>query len=105
MRLANSKAADGVAWKIQVEELARAFAPQVREGRALDDTELPLRRWLAVPTGVGTRVLRRTLVAFGELLKMVASAARPGRSALEGGFGFFARRGPLNGFIDYDSEV
>src|SRR3989442_14088895 len=105
MRLANSKTADSVAWKIQVEEPAGAFAPQVRKRRALHDAELPLRRWLAVPTGVGTRVLRRTLVALGELLKMVASAARPGRSALEGGFGFFARRRRLNAFIEDHSDV
>ena len=90
MRLANGEAADSIAWKIQIEKLARAFAPQVLKRRALHDAELPL---------------VEIAVSAGAFLKMVARAARPGSGALEGGFGYFTRRGRLNAFIQDHGDV
>src|SRR5260370_354611 len=90
MRFANSEAANGVARKIQIEKLARAFAAQIGKRRALHNSKLPL---------------GKIAIASGLFEEISASAARPGGGALERGLGFFARGRRLNAFIEDHSNI
>src|SRR5258708_1857624 len=90
MGFANGEAADGVAWKIQVEKLTRTFATQISKRRALHNTELPLAEISVAPR------------AF---LKMDARALRPLRRALERDFRFVAGRGCFDALIEDHGNV
>ena len=91
VRLANSKAADGVTWKIELEKLAGALAAQIRKSGALYDAELPL--------------LRRLAIFLSGFLKTFAGAASPSRGALQRGFSLVARRGSFNAFVENHCDV
>src|SRR5260370_21646567 len=90
MRFANSEAANGVARKIQIEKLARAFAAQIGKRRALHNSKLPL---------------GKIAIASGLIEEISACSARPGGSALEDSFCFFARRWRFDAFIEDHSNI
>ena len=87
---ADSESTDCVTGKIESEKLVSAFAAQVGKRGALHDTELPL---------------RQAAIFLLMLEKIVASALRPGRGALESGFGDGARGGRFNAFVEDHGDI
>src|SRR5437879_4040425 len=90
MRFTDSKAADRISRKIEIEKLPRTFATQIGKCGALHDAELPL---------VEVSVTSRTF------LKKVACSASPFCGAPECGLCFLARRGCLDALIEYHGDV
>ena len=90
MRFADGEAANGVSGEIQFEELLGARASQIGEGSALHDAELPLQNF-AVPARLFEEKFSR--------------ARRPLRGALDGRFGFLARRRSLNALVEHHGHV
>src|SRR5260370_838995 len=84
VRLADGQPAYGVARKIEIEKLPRAFAAQVGKCRALHDTELPL-------TDIS--------VASRAFLKIDAPPPTPFCCSLQRDFGFFAWRRRFDAFV------
>src|SRR2546426_10376396 len=93
MRLAYRQASHGVAWKIQIQQLPRAFPPEVGKGRALHDAKLKLRG------SVSGRI--KVTIPASALLKMFAGTARPFGGALDRGCGMVARGGGLDALIEH----
>src|SRR5260370_16765828 len=90
VRLADSESTNGVAWKIQIDKLARTFAAQIREGRPLHDAELPL---------------AQIAVSSRTFLQLDTRAPRPLRRALQSGFRFLAGRGCFDTFVEKHGNV
>src|SRR5579883_729506 len=90
MRFAYRQAANGVTWKIEVEELPGALPAQVGKRSTLHDAELPLRK-LAIAPG-----------AFQEI---VACAARPTRRSRHRGLRRFTWRGRLDAFVEHHGDI
>src|SRR6266704_4738637 len=90
MRLADGQPAYGVARKIEIEKLPRAFTAQIRKRRALHDAELPL---------------TEISVASRAFLKIDAPAPRPFCCALQRDFGFFAGRRRFDAFVKHHGDV
>src|SRR5260370_41295197 len=97
MRLATCQASRGVARKIQIQQLPRAFPAEVGKGRALHDAKLKLRG------SVSGRI--KATIPPGAFLKMFAGTARPFRGALHCGCGMAARRGALDALIEHHGNV
>src|SRR5712692_6765840 len=97
MRLAHCQASHGVAWKIQIQQLPRAFPAEVGKGRPLHDAKLKLR-------GSVSRRSKVTIPA-GAFLKMFAGTARPFGGTLHRGCGMVARRGGLDALIKHHGNV
>src|SRR5260370_5917776 len=97
MRLATCQASRGVARKIQIQQLPRAFPAEVGKGRALHDAKLKLRG------SVSGRI--KATIPPGAFLKMFAGTARPFRGALHCGCGMAVGGGGLDALIEHHGNV